>query len=180
MRNLWSFMRLAECSSLTRDRTQPPALGACSLSHWAPREVPGVYMLIPNFKSFLEEVTLELTLRDKEACVCRSMEEFYKERSGRGLRWCREGTPHRVCWCGGATGRFQARGDIICLVLEEMAQVPCGLGLWAAWDWQPLWPGQRLSHTLPMDQLAKGSIRAQGRENSSPLPTVLQKTLASS
>ena len=79
-------MRLAECSSLTRDQTQPPTLGACSLSHLATREVPGVYMLIPNFKSFLEEVTLELTWGDKEAGVCRSMEEFYKERSGRGLR----------------------------------------------------------------------------------------------
>lgn len=43
-------------------------------------------MLIPNFKSFLEEVTLELTLVIREAGACRSMEEFYKERSGRGLR----------------------------------------------------------------------------------------------
>ena len=49
-----------------------------------------------------------------------------------GKEWEGSEMMQRVCWCGGATGRFQARGDIICLVLEEMAQVPCGLGLWAA------------------------------------------------
>ena len=29
-----------ESSSLTRDQTRPPALGAWSLSHWTTREVP--------------------------------------------------------------------------------------------------------------------------------------------
>ena len=50
-RSLWSSLRHAGSSSLMRDRTWPPALGAWSLSHWTTREIPppGLLSLLKTF-----------------------------------------------------------------------------------------------------------------------------------
>lgn len=79
----------------------------------------------------------------------------------------------------GPLAGFRQGGDIICLVLEEMAQGHVDLGCGQLETGSPYDQG-RGSATLPMSQLAKASTGAQGGENSSPLPTMLQKTLASS
>ena len=46
----WSQLQHAGSSSLTRDQTQVPALGAQSLSHWTTREFP-----IVIFKTLIQE-----------------------------------------------------------------------------------------------------------------------------
>ena len=52
-----SMLPCVGSSSLTRDRTRAPALGAQSLNHWATREVPLDLVLLDCFPFILHFLT---------------------------------------------------------------------------------------------------------------------------